>query len=76
MTDSGLLEFTQEQIDRIKKEAYNTGLHDAATLVDNYGDQCEGGSGREIIPSGPSKGQPYGASFYNTANAIRKLMVE
>jgi hypothetical protein len=74
--DLNKVRYTREEVLSYKKEAYNTGLHDAAVLMDSYGDQCAGGDGQAIVPSGPSKGQKYGAAWYNAANGIRKLIVE
>lgn len=42
-------------------------------LVTSWGDMCAGGSGPEIVPSGPNKGQKYGQPYYNLAEAIRRL---
>lgn len=39
----------------------------------SWGDQCAGGSGREIIPSGPNAGKPYGHTYYEAAAALSAL---
>lgn len=52
---------------------WNSAIRAAADVATSWGDQCAGGSGREIIPSGPSKGQMYGQAYYNLAASILKL---
>lgn len=39
----------------------------------SWGDQCAGGSGREIIPSGQNEGKPYGHTYYEAAAALGAL---
>jgi hypothetical protein len=39
----------------------------------SWGDQCAGGSGRELIPSGPNQGKPYGHTYYEAAAALAAL---
>lgn len=58
-----------EITERVRRET----LEEAAREADSWGDQCAGGSGGEIIQSGPSKGQRYGEGYYNLANKIRTL---
>lgn len=55
---------------------FKDGLEAAARHAKEWGDVCAGGSGEEIIPSGPSKGQRYGEGYYNLATSIRKIRVK
>lgn len=52
---------------------WNDGIEASAMVAEEWGDQCGGGAGREIVKDGPSKGQMYGQAYYNLAEAIRKL---
>lgn len=52
---------------------WNDAIEASAMVAEEWGDQCAGGSGREIVKDGPSKGQMYGQAYYNLANSIRNL---
>ena len=67
--DRVLARYVATEFQRIKDEA----LEEAAKECESWGDQCCGGSGQEICPSGPSKGQKYGQAYYNLAAKIRAL---
>lgn len=66
------MHFLRETLDKELVRAEAQERERCAQVCDSWGDQCAGGSGGEIIPSGPSQGQRYGEGYYNLATSIRK----
>jgi hypothetical protein len=64
-----LAEVKKREFDR----GFAAGVAAAYSKAQSWGDECAGGSGGEIIPSGPSKGQRYGEGYYNLAESILKI---
>jgi hypothetical protein len=50
------------------------GLEQAAWKCESWARESAGGSGEEIVPSGPNKGQRYGEAYFNLADSIRKIV--
>jgi hypothetical protein len=61
-----LADVKRQEFDR----GFLAGIAAAYEKTQSWGDQCAGGSGGEIVPSGPSKGQRYGEGYYNLAESI------
>ena len=61
----------------VKRREYDRGFEEgvyaAAMKAESWANECAGGSGGEIITSGPSKGQRYGEGYFNLAASILKI---
>ena len=62
----------KQKINELMEKSWFRGMTNAARIVESWGDECAGGSGGEIVPSGPTKGQRYGEGYYNLSKAILK----